>query len=129
MNDLNHLENHLRSWKLRRPSPNLKARIFAQAAQETVEEPEGFLPPWRWWAPVTALLVATLTLVSGQFSRLTFTESAQANIIATAALNHPSFVAYLPAAGHSEANAWPGTSFEWTNHGRLVSYTNGLMSE
>jgi hypothetical protein len=90
-------------------------------------ESETFLPPWRWWAPVTAMMIAALTLLTGQFSALNFGNRTPVNLITTAALSQPNLVAYLPAAGHSEANAWPGTSFEWTNRGSLVSYTNGIM--
>ena len=125
---MHHLENQLRSWKPRHPSPELKRRIFAaQVAADVVAEPETFLPPWRWWAPVTAMMIAALTLLTGQFSALNFASRSPANLIATAALSQPNLVAYLPAAGHSEANAWPGTSFEWTNQGSLVSYTNGIV--
>jgi uncharacterized membrane protein len=126
MNNLEHLENRLRSWKPRHPSPALKSRIFSSpAVVEGVTEPESFLPPWRWWAPVTALTIAALTLLTGQFSLLHVENRTSAGIVATAALNQPDLVAYLPAAGHSEANAWRGTSFEWTNQGSR--YTNGLM--
>jgi hypothetical protein len=73
------------------------------------------------------MMIAALTLLSGQFSALNFQSGSRANLLATGALSHPDLVAYLPTAGHSEANAWPMTSFELTNRGRLVSHTNGLM--
>ena len=124
---MEHLENRLRSWKPRLPSPALKQRIFASTGlPETVAE-ESYLPPWRWWAPVTALMIGALTILTGQLSTLHFQNRTPGNIIATAALSQPDLVAYLPAAGHSEANAWPGTSFEWTNQGHLASHTNGIM--
>ena len=117
----------MRSWKPRRPSQDLKQRIFATAPLLELAEEQGYLPPWRWWAPVTALMIGALTLLTGQLSVLHFQSRTSANILATAALSQPNLVAYLPAAGHSEANAWPGTSFEWTNQGHLVSHTNGIM--
>lgn len=124
MND----SNYLRSWTPRRPSPNLRARIFSAAPHAGgAVGPEAFLPPWRWWAPAMAMMIAALTLLSGQFSALNFQNGSRASLLATGALNHPDLVAYLPTAGHSEANAWPSASFEWTNQGHLVSYTNGLM--
>src|SRR4030095_2599693 len=130
MNNLEHLENRLRSWKLRRPSPGLRARIFsAETGSESLVVLENYLPPWRWWAPVTAMMIGALTLLTGQFNALNFASRTSARIIATAALSQPNMVAYLPAAGHSEANAWPGTSFEWTNQGQLVSYTNGVLPQ
>ena len=124
---MHRLENQLRSWKPRHPSPDLKRRALnpiAAADDRSPAEAETFLPPWRWWAPVTAIAVGALTLLTGQFSILTLETRGHGNLIATAALNQPNIVAYLPAAGHSEANAWPGASFEWTNQGTLVSYTN-----
>ena len=117
----------MRSWKPRRPSQALRARIFAAPAAapaETVPDVETVLPPWRWWAPVTVLMFAALTLLTGQFSVLNFESQGSEHLVATAALNQPNLVAYLPAAGHSEANAWPGTSFEWTNRGYLGARTN-----
>jgi hypothetical protein len=92
-----------------------------------VVDSEHYLPPWRWWAPATALMIGALTLLTGQLSILHFQSHNSANILGTAALSQPNLIAYLPAAGHSEANAWPGTSFEWTNQGHLVSHTNGIM--
>ena len=84
-------------------------------------------PSWQWWAPATALAIAVLTLVSGQLTFSNLAQPSVSELMTSAVLKDANLVAYLPAAGHTEANAWPITSFEWTNGGYLGMRTNGMM--
>src|SRR5690348_3639646 len=56
---MNLLESQLRSWRLRRPSPKVKRRLFPGAA---ADDTASF--SLRWLAPAAACLLLALTIVN-----------------------------------------------------------------
>jgi hypothetical protein len=90
--------------------------------------------PWHWLAPVMALFVVGMTFLTKSSTGFTpFIASPPVSLVATVALNEPHLATYYAAAAHSEHNAWPVTTFEWTNGSHSLSTappvfkTNGLL--
>ena len=116
MKEWNQLENQLRSWTLRRPAPNLKARIFShsaaparRAAQETAAPHQALL--WSWLGPaLAALMLVTLVLGRGPRTLASWSVASPTGL-ATVVLSSST---YYAAARHSDRNA-PQATFAWTN--------------
>ena len=142
MKELNQLENRLRSWIPRSPSPNLRSRLFplqgaeletaAAATERSPAKPADLR--WQWLAPAMALFIVSMTFFSRHSTGFTpFIASPAASLVATVALNEPHLATYYAAATHSEHNVWPITTFEWTNGSHTLSTappvlrTNGLL--
>ena len=130
MNQLERLENRLRSLMPRKPSAALRSRLFPQLTES--RPGAGPLGPrmagggtaaldlepitWHWLAPAFGLLLLTLIVLSSTPRSLTqFIVSPSTSLVATVALNQPNLASYYAGAIHSEHNAWPITTFDWTN--------------
>ncbi len=119
MSDWNLVENSMRSWTPRAPSPKVRARLFPQVIPAT-EGPTGL-----WWAcltrglaPVAAAAMVCLMAISPRESELLPLHGGNSASFAMAALSNQFYAAYIPASLHSRFNASPETRFGWTNeHG------------
>lgn len=106
---MNPLEEQLRSWTLRRPSPKLEERLFGRSS-------------WRFtlpklvsvFAPTAACLLLTLTGLKQFGSPMLVTEDPQTSLLAMS-LSNQQFAPYLSGNGQSVANRLD--TFEWTNRG------------
>ena len=140
MNELEMLEQRLRSWTPRRPSRTLEARIFGErsvvprAASGTLGESlttamAAFRLPvsWgNWLAPmaVGCVVLAVVSFsemgfppmmgergVSGRFHRVERDD----RLLADAALSNRQMVAYYTTESHSAWNHWWSPILGWTN--------------
>ena|SRR5438132_13151735 len=118
MNEWNPLERQLRSWRPRRPSARLKARVFGQSVAIDRQRRLAF----GWLAPATVcmlLLFITFSQRDGELTRLA-SASNQVPMMAVT-LSNLSFAAYLPGSSVNDRNAVRPDTFEWTNHGHSPS--------
>ena len=104
----------MRSWRPRPPSPRIKARLFPSSSSA---EPEVSLPSlWGWLAPAMAVwLLAALVLHKEARGLGAWPSDPATGLVAAVTLHSPQLVAYVASKRHSDRNAWPGASFEWTN--------------
>lgn len=106
---MNLLENQLRSWQLRRPSPKIKRRLFP-----TAERRETAGLTLRWLAPAAACLFLALTIVN------------QEPGFSASSSNHDPMMGLI-SSNLSYTNRSPGrnaispSSFEWTNLSGITS--------
>ena len=117
MNEWNSWETPLRSWKPRRPSAGLKARLFALPVAADRERPFTL----GWLAPATVcllLMFVTFTQRNGELGRLAVSNQAPMMAVTWSNL---SFAAYLPGSFVNDQNAVRPETFEWTNHGHSSS--------
>ena len=124
MSHWNPLENQLRSWKPRAPSPSLEARLFPQPPLETAaggleagllrqrrHDPDA----WHWLAPAMAVFVLGVFAFGNHPGALEhFNPPPSATALTTAALEQPAMSTYFASVRHSDNNALRST-FEWTN--------------
>src|SRR5262245_15666512 len=103
MNDWSQLEKQLRSWKPRRPSPGLKARLFPQATAQAAEE-FSWANALHWLAPAMAVLCLSTFMLARQ----------PGIFLAPSAAGHVVSADYA-AAEPGDHNIWPRATFEWTN--------------
>src|SRR5882762_7908324 len=96
MKETNQLENQLRSWIPRRPSADLKARIFQHAPSAApgstalAEEVFPWLSGFRWVAPGFAALLLSLVLLGRNPQGLTqLMSTPPISMVATVALSQP----------------------------------------
>ncbi len=100
----------MRSWKPRRPSPGLKARLFPAAAGHDVS----WATALHWVAPALAVLCLSTFMVTrppGNFAGASVLNLVSADYAAVTPGDH---------------NIWPRASFEWTNSSRSPS-TGGSL--
>ena len=114
-NEMNHLENQLRSWQPRQPSPKLKRRLFPEAAHRTATL------SLRWLAPVAACLFLTLAIIhqEGHLSASSVRRDYMMGMIS----NNLSFTNLLPGESAQGRNGALPVSFEWTN---LSGFTSSV---
>lgn len=115
MNERKTLETRLRSWKPRRPSPQLERRLFGR-----VEWDPGVQALCRWLTPLAAcaiLTVAALHHPAGSGARAV----ADAEEILVMSLSNQHYASFLPGSFQCEANRL--NTFGWTNGGRFPSST------
>lgn len=137
MSDWNHLVTQLRSWTPRRPSPDLRKKIFSSAgtiltvavAQRSVSRCSA---TWSWLAPTAACCLTLFTLVRGNSFRSMRGEARENHVIFAVAMssltasnptaNFPTKWFGLSAADENlEWNVWSKTSFDWTKEGQFLS--------
>src|SRR5258708_34007086 len=130
MNDLNQLENQLRSWIPRPPSARHKPRLFgwpepvaAAAGSGRADEAAAALRlVMSWLTPALALLMLSLILFGRSPRGWTqFISSPPISMVATVALSQPHLAPYCAAAQHGGYNVWPVTTFEWTKGGPFLT--------
>jgi len=118
MNDWNQLESRLSSWRLRRPSPAIKKKLFPAAAEEARSYIEAHF--WRLLAPGFALFLGLCMLNTRNNQTFTPFISSTTGMVATVALSQPHLASYCDGS-FTEHNIWPTTSFEWTNRNRALT--------
>jgi hypothetical protein len=113
-NDLNHLENRLRSWQPRRPSAKIKRHLFPTASAR-----EAASLSLRWLAPAAACLILALTVASRDpgLSVSSVRSEAMMGLISS----NLSYTNILPNSGSSGRNGVLPPSFEWTNLSGITS--------
>src|SRR6266436_6748469 len=119
MNDLNQLENQLRSWIPRPPSARHKPRLFGWPEPVAAAAGSGRADEA---AAALALLMLSLILFGRSPRGWTqFISSPPISMVATVALSQPHLAPYCAAAQHGGYNVWPVTTFEWTNGGLCLT--------
>ena len=108
MKELNQLENRLRSWTPRHPSPAIKRRLFPASVAAKVEMPDPI--GWRWLAPAMALCILAL-IVLARTAQSGLGESASPRL--SLAMSNLDFATYYAAAQNDHNIV--RTTFEWTN--------------
>jgi len=119
MNELRDIESQLRSWKPRRPSANLKARIFGGNVARPAAAHLSGLAIGRWLAPAMALFVLGVVYLGTGPQYLA--SAPRWDLMATVDLSQPNLGTAYAAAAPSDRNIWDVTSFEWTNAGQTLS--------
>ena len=114
-NEMNLLENQLRSWQPRRPSPRIKRRLFASTFSC---EASGL--SLRWLAPAAACLMLALTIASQQQPGLSATSARHQAVMGmiSSNVNYTNILAENDVPGR---NRILPASFEWTNLSRITS--------
>lgn len=113
---MNYLENQLRSWRPRRPSPRLKRRLFG------AEDPrEAAILSLRWLAPAVACLFLALTIASQEpgFTAVSSRPEPMMGLISS----NLSYVNVLSSERPKGLNRVSSASFEWTN---LSDFTSSV---
>jgi len=118
-NEMNHLENQLRTWQPRRPSAKIKHRLFPTAGER-----EAATFSLRWLAPAAACLVLALTVASKDptFSSGTVRSEALMGMISS----NLSYTNILPKSDSPDRNRVLPPSFEWTNLSGITSSISPL---
>ena len=111
-NEMNLLENQLRSWHPRRPSPGIKRRLFHSASTGEVTGLS-----LRWLAPAAACLMLALTIASQQPGLST--SSAHQEAMMGLISNNLSYT-NIPENDSPGRNTIT-SSFEWTNLSGITS--------
>lgn len=110
--EMNLLENQLRSWQPRRPSPRLKHRLFPSSSRESAGQ---YL---RWIAPAAACLFLVLTIVNQEPS---LSGAAHRDQMMGLISSNLSSTNLLPDSRPSARNNVSPASFEWTNLSGITS--------
>lgn len=110
------LEEQLRSWKPRRPSPALERRLFPQRAAEYRSE------LLAWLVPAT-VCVAMVMMTSHQPENPAMAGETRESAMIPAAMSNQSYAPYLPGSFQSSANRLD--TFEWT---KAVNFTSSIGS-
>ena len=113
MNEMKTLETRLRSWKPRRPSAKLEAKLFGRG-----ESDPSLKALTRWLTPVTACAILTMLALSHTVSTGERAAVYSAEILALS-LSNQHYAAYLPGSFQCEANRLD--TFGWTNGGGFPS--------
>jgi hypothetical protein len=125
MNDLNQWEKVLRSWTPRRPSADLKEKLFPAADVAAPVLPTPKLR-WLWYAPAAAGIFLAAAFLSTGTSRQVIC------MIASAASNQPAVAGQfdlpaLPAgSGGQQNNVWSVATFDWTKATSCLSTTGSF---
>jgi len=112
-NEMNLLENQLRSWQPRHPSRRLKRKLFRSA------DPEAAGLHLRWLAPAVACLFLALTIVN-QEPGLSASASHHEPIVGLISSNL-NYTNLVPGSRPTSRNGISPASFEWTNLSGITS--------
>jgi hypothetical protein len=112
--EMNLLENQLRSWQPRRPSPKFKRRLFGVANSSGAEGIS-----LRWLAPAVACLFLALTILN-QEPGLSASSSRHEPMMGLISSNL-SYTNILPGNRPTGRNGVSPVSFEWTNLSGITS--------
>jgi hypothetical protein len=111
---MNMLENQLRSWKPRRPSPRLKRELFGATVRREV-----VTLSLRWMAPAGACLLLAMGIIR-QDPSLAIRSSGTGPLLGLVS-NNISYTNVLPHNRSSGDNNVLPAKFEWTNGGTFTS--------
>lgn len=109
---MNLLENQLRSWKPRRPSPKLKRRLFGPTVRR-----EAITLSLRWMAPAAACLLLAMGIMREEPGLHSSGPGPLLGLIS----NNLSYTNILPHNRSSGDNEVLPAKFEWTNGGTFTS--------
>jgi hypothetical protein len=121
MKETNLLESQLRSWRPRRPSPNLKRRLFP-ATRAAARE---FLWPLRCLAPAAACLLVVLATLN-QSGGMSAPAARPGLMLSMLGSNR---IACPPFDTQQEHNRILGLSFESTNRSESRSSVDSILPE
>lgn len=130
MKEFDNLENQLRSWKPRQPSPSVKQNIFGSAVSSTAIDPYAGLGEWftlRWLAPAMACLVIALLTVSQRDPRFQGMTTADHWIMGTITPSNRNFSVHAPIRFDMDQTALENAKFEITNR-NLTFVTNNFTN-
>ncbi len=110
MKDMNTLEEQLRSWKPRRPSPRVQQRLFGARQHFSLTLPRlaGIL------TPTMACLMVTVSLWR-QMGQPILNENASQTAVIAMSLSNQNYAPYLATSFQPTANRLD--TFGWTNRG------------
>ncbi len=138
MSDLKPLETQLQSWTLRRPSPELKEKVFgASSATEAPAPKRPLVPTWNWLTPLAACCLTVLTLVKVNNGRLNPIGDRENHAIFAVAMTsltvsnptatfQPKWFGLSATDENLEWNVWSTASFDWTKEGQFLSTNRSL---
>ena len=114
MNDWNQLENRLRSWRPRRPSAKLRARLFPQTGQSVTEMLSRTAR--HWLAPAMAMCLLAMMMLGNSLPRSPYWSPTQpSNLLAAVVLHRPELASYYAGTHEYDRNILPKDAFDWTN--------------
>lgn len=116
MKSMKSLEDQLRSWTPRRPSPGLERRLFPERAAAYRSE------LLAWLVPATVCLTM-VTMTLHQPSNPVMAGASNELEMIPAAMSNQSYAAYLPGSFQRSANRLD--TFEWT---KAVNFTSSIDS-
>jgi len=113
MNEMNSLEDQLKSWRPRRPSAGLERRLFgARSKVPSLTQAFGLL------APAVACLLFVGVIARQPEGRALQLGGDDEKLVAVL-LSNQNYAAFLPGSFKNEQNRWD--TFEWTNGGGFTS--------
>ena len=113
MNEMNSLEDQLKSWRPRRASAALEHRLFGERPK-AAHWPQAF----GLLAPATACLLFVGMIARQPEGRVTQFAGDSEELV-TVLLSNQNFAAFLPGSFKNAQNRWD--TFEWTNGGGFTS--------
>ncbi|TAL03032.1 MAG: hypothetical protein EPO07_06745 [Verrucomicrobia bacterium] len=114
MNEMNELEKHFQSWKLRKPSVRTQRRLFGKPVE--AQRRTHTLP---WLAPAMACGMMAMLWLNPRNSGGLVAETGSARLLAESSLSNQSYAAFLPGSFTVGQNHWD--TFGWTNAGDFRS--------
>jgi len=136
MNAWNSIENQLRKWTLRQPSPELKGRIFAREEMEESVRLFNFGDASRWFVPALGCFLLVMSSLSMKFQDSNVLQLAATNMLVSSSSNEDARVMYYSKQEHSDKNSIPYKRLEYSFGKKqglpgigsfLISYTNRLI--
>jgi hypothetical protein len=122
MSNMTELETRLRSWRPRRPSRGLKARLFGLHEEAWSSVANGGSAsaaaldpvPFRlgWLAPATVTLLLSCVLFS-RHNAFVLGQTAAGGSLVAAAVSNQNAAAWLPGSFQACHNSLPVDAFEW----------------
>jgi len=118
----------LRSWTPRRPSPELKARVFG-AREGTLALPLSIHSALAWLTPATCALALTLSCWMIRYETASGAPYVGSNLLATISLPHLSLADSnaVPAA-EPVRNTWTAANVDWEKVSLNVAPTGMFAS-
>lgn len=113
MKEMKTLETRLRSLKPRRPSAQLRQKLF-----DTTEVDPGMAAFARWLAPAAACVIFTVMALNHP-ATTTERAAAESSGLLAMSFSNQHYAAYLPGSFQCEANRLD--TFGWTNGGGFPS--------
>ena len=125
MNDSNHWEKVLQSWKPRPASAEIRKRLFTPAELSPALQSRRMLA-WLWYAPAAVCVFLAAALLSAG------TDSHVIGLIACATSNptmtsgHFDMPSLPVASAGQQNNIWSVATFDWTKATSCVSTTGSF---
>jgi hypothetical protein len=136
MSEWNSLENDLRKWAPRRPSPELRSRIFGSAPAVAATPPIRLADLSRWLVPAFGCFLLMIATLSNHYRVHDVFPLTMTNLLLSENSTAYNDVVVASHSDHSDVNSLPARRLEWsfgtrssvTSFGSvLASYTNKLI--